>query len=354
MLVAALLASGCAGIDERVFTLGQEAAGKDRRMLWPAPATHEVPRYVYIGALIGDGNFVRPQEHAEGLASAFARLVEFVRGEMVPRRLDRPQAGVVDEAGRVLVTDLGRGAIFVFDEGQAKLEVWEQADGLRGFVAPVGIALGPDGQALVADAELALIARLDRQGNPLPAIGKGQLQRPNGVAFDATTQRLFVADAKAHQVKVFDLEGNLLAVWGSRGDLPGQFNFPTHIALRDQKLYVSDTLNARVQTLSAATGEPLGVVGRRGLFIGDLVRPKGVAADSENNLYVIESYFDHLLVYNRRGEFLMPIGGVGNAPGRFHLPAGVWVDNRNRVFIADTLNSRVSIFQFLGGGAESD
>jgi DNA-binding beta-propeller fold protein YncE len=85
-----------------------------------------------------------------------------------------------------------------------------------------------------------------------------------------------------------------------------------------------------------------------------MVRPKGVSVDGEGNVYVVESFHDHLLIYNSGGEFLMSIGGVGSAPGQFHLPAGVWVDARNRVFVADTLNSRVSVFQFLGGGAESE
>jgi len=70
-------------------------------------------------------------------------------------------------------------------------------------------------------------------------------------------------------------------------------------------------------------------------------------------VYVVESYYDHLLVFNRRGEFLMPIGGVGQETGKFYLPAGVWVDGRNRVFVADMFNGRVMVFQFLGGEAES-
>jgi hypothetical protein len=60
-----------------------------------------------------------------------------------------------------------------------------------------------------------------------------------------------------------------------------------------------------------------------------------------------------LLIYNQLGEFLMAIGGNGEAPGNFHLPGGVWTDSRNRIFVADTLNSRVSVFQFLGGDSGS-
>ena len=90
--------------------------------------------------------------------------------------------------------------------------------------------------------------------------------------------------------------------------------------------------------------------GQRGLYLGNLVRPKGVAVDSEGNVYVVESYYDSLLVFSTRGEFLLPIGGTGTATGRFYLPAGVWVDARNRVHIADMFNGRVVLFQFLGGG----
>ena len=244
---------------------------------------------------------------------------------------------------------MGHAAVFVFDEAAGKLSIWGKATGAVDFIAPVGIAVGPDDHVFVADPELALVAHLDAAGATLAPIGKGLLQRPTGLAYEPKTRRLFVSDTQAHQIKVFDPEGKLLTTIGEHGDGPGQFNYPTHIALLHEKLYVSDTLNARVQVMSTPTGRYLGTVGKRGLFLGNLVRPKGIAADSEHNIYVVESYHDYLLVYNRRGEFLLPIGGVGGGPGNFHLPAGVWVDARNRVFVADMLNGRVAVFQFLGG-----
>jgi 6-bladed beta-propeller len=102
--------------------------------------------------------------------------------------------------------------------------------------------------------------------------------------------------------------------------------------------------------LRAADGTYQRQFGARGLTLGNLVRPKGVGIDGEGNVYVIESYFDSLLVFSPRGEFLMPIGGSGKATGRFYLPSGIWIDSRNRVHIADMFNGRVVLFQFLGGG----
>jgi DNA-binding beta-propeller fold protein YncE len=147
---------------------------------------------------------------------------------------------------------------------------------------------------------------------------------------------------------VFDDEGRLLDTLGVRGDGPGEFNFPTHISFARGMLYVSDILNSRVQGL-AAGGDVKLAFGRRGLYVGNLVRPKGVATDDEGNVYVVESLYDTLLVFDRDGRLLLSIGGTGKEAGKFFLPAGVWVDGRNRVFVADMFNGRVVVFQFLGG-----
>jgi hypothetical protein len=95
-------------------------------------------------------------------------------------------------------------------------------------------------------------------------------------------------------------------------------------------------------------GQPQGIIGERGLYIGNLTRPKGVVAGSENEIYVVESLHDHLLVYDQGGQFLLPIAGIGGAAGQFFLPAGVWTDGRGRIFLADMYNGRVVMLDFLG------
>jgi DNA-binding beta-propeller fold protein YncE len=94
----------------------------------------------------------------------------------------------------------------------------------------------------------------------------------------------------------------------------------------------------------------LGQIGQRGLYVGNLVRPKGVTVDSDGNIYVVESYYDHLLIYDEDGKFLVPIGGTGSEAGQFFLPAGMWSDKNDRIFVADMFNSRVVIFRYVGTG----
>ena len=346
--------AGCASNNRKaVFSLDVDRV-QATHLMFPPEADGVVPRYVYLGHLYGDRNFKIPEAEQGGLLTAIGRILEIIKGESPPRELTRPQAGVIDESGRMVVVDRGLGAVVVFDESRGVLDVWQLAAGGRNFQSPVAVALGPNGDLLVSDSELAFVSRLDTAGNVSATIGAGHLTRPTGVAYEASSGRVFVVDTGDHQIKVFDLKGTLLDVWGERGDGPGEFNFPTYIAVSMGKLFVADTVNARVQVLSSSSGRHLATVGKLGMFVGNMVRPKGVAVDGEGNIYVVESYYDHLLIYNSKGQFLMAIGGVGSAAGQFHLPAGVWVDRHNRVFVADTLNARVSVFQFLGGGSESD
>lgn len=356
ILALALLLGACATGDERpLLQFGAQVESGRRGTMFPAHQAEEIPRYIYVGQLTGEENFVWPEVRTDTLGGFFRWLVGLVGGDSLPAALMRPQHGAIDEAGRILVTDISRQAVAVFDPQAGQLVFWDKAVGYQGFVSPVGLALGSRGDVFVADAELALVAHLDKDGNSLGAIGRGHLVRPTGIAWDRKRQRLYVADTHAHDIKVFDEAGNPVANFGERGDGKGEFNFPTFLALAGDELYVSDTMNARVQVISADTGEFRRSLGTRGTYVGNLVRPKGIAVDNEGNVYVVESYHDHLLVFNRRGEFLMPIGGgAGQDIGQYYLPSGVWIDAQNRIFLADTFNGRVVVYQFLGGGAENE
>ncbi len=319
-------------------------ATEDQQQVWPA--LPQVPRYRYAGQLLGEVNFERGPDSVSAGERALRWIVGAGKRTREARMLARPQGGMVDAAGRILVTDVGRQAVFVFDPATG-LSVWGQADGGEDFISPIGIAAGPADEIYVADSELARIVRLDAKGTPIGSFGQGIVQRPTGLARDAGTGRTYVADTAGHNIKVFDDSRALVDTIGVRGVAPGQFNAPTFLALKENQVVVSDTLNARVQVLSDQ-GEPQLIVGERGLYVGNLIRPKGVAVDDGGHLYVAESFYDHLLIFDAEGRLLLPIGGSGRLPGQFFLPGGIWTDARDRIFVADVFNSRIMIFQFLG------
>lgn len=353
MLTVALV-TGCATKAERGALNYGVITPELKNLTWPERESGELPRYTYVGELTGEENFREPQEKKTGASGLFSWLAGLIDKEAVPVVLQRPQTGAVDKEGRIYVTDTSRQAVYVFDKIEGQLHVWEGADAGKHFSSPTGIALGEAGEVYVADSDLGFVARLNQSGKSIGVIGLGELTRPVGVAFDSVSRLLYVVDSHAHDIKVFSTDGRLLRTLGKHGDKPGEFNYPTYLVLANGMLYVADTMNARVQVIDINSNQPKLIIGERGLNVGNLVRPKGVAVDDEGNIYIVESYFDHLVIFNKKGELLMAIGGVGRGVGKFYLPSGVWVDALNRIFVADMFNGRVSLFQFLGGGAESE
>ena len=343
VLVLTLLVAGCAQ-PRLVMNLADTGKGVPAKV-WPEPP--EPPRYQYVGELTGEENFRADHGITFGkVVGALRWLVGLDGYNPNPVVLQRPQSGVVDEKGRIFVTDSNRQGVYVFDNVAGQLEVWEMARLGYKFETPIGIALGANGEILVADAELHSVFRLDKKGDPVGDFGRDILKRPTGLARDPQRGLVYVADTHAHDIKVFSDDGTLLKTIGKRGEGDGEFNFPTHLNFAADKLYVTDTLNSRVQIFDT-DGKMVQKFGKLGLYVGDMVRPKGVAVDSSNNIYVIESLYDNLLVFDKQGRTLLGVGGTGKKVGEFYLPTGVWTDRQDRIYIADMYNGRVTVLQYL-------
>ncbi|MCF6236388.1 MAG: SMP-30/gluconolactonase/LRE family protein [Gammaproteobacteria bacterium] len=340
--ISILLISGCATAPATLSFIQPDGATSQ---VWPAKP--ETARYRYIGELIGEENFQSASEDGQNFAvQAFKWLVGLTSRKYQPKVLQRPQNGLVDSDGRILVTDVSRQAIYVFDKIAGKLDVWEMAEKNRRFIAPSAIVEDGQGGFLVTDAELGMIVRLDHEGRPQEVFADEVLVRPVGMARHVKTGRIYVADVREHKIKVLDSDGVLLETWGEHGETIDALNTPTYLSLVNDQLYITDTFNSRVKVLDL-NGKVLKIIGKRGLYVGDLPRPKGVAVDTKGHIYVMESYYDHLLIYNQEGDLLLPIGGSGHGVGQFYLPAGVWTGQGNRIYIADMFNGRVVIFQYL-------
>lgn len=123
-------------------------------------------------------------------------------------------------------------------------------------------------------------------------------------------------------------------VWGRRGFSQGRFQKPRAIAIdaRDQ-LYIVDT-TGRIQVFDADGGlqrmwkTPHTANGR----------PTGLAVDRENRLLVADTHYYRLLVYTLEGELLedQMIGGErGTTPGLFAFVTDAVRDSKGNYYIGD-------------------
>jgi hypothetical protein len=73
-----------------------------------------------------------------------------------------------------------------------------------------------------------------------------------------------------------------------------------------------------------------------------------VAVDSEGDLYVVDGLWGVVQVFDRQADLLYYFGQRGSAAGQFQLPAGLFIDREDRVFVVDSLNRRVQVFRYYG------
>jgi hypothetical protein len=79
--------------------------------------------------------------------------------------------------------------------------------------------------------------------------------RPVSIAHDA--RAVYVVDADDHAIRIFSKEGVYSGSFGKRGQGPGEFDSPADLDIRDNRIYVSDRFNKRIQILDG-----------RGKFLG--------------------------------------------------------------------------------------
>lgn len=332
-LAGALLA-GMAGCGPQRFDL---PGASQTPLVWPEPP--DLPRIQYLGAVFGEVDMERSGSFLDGVG-------ELLFGGKPVGALVLPYAVAVDADGMMFVADSGGAAIHAFDLRTRAYRQFSALSKESKLQRPVGVAIAGD-HLYVADSGLRQVCVFTKAGASVRAFGRGQLERPAGIACRGPDGPIYVADAAAHVVHVFDGTGKHLASIGGRGVGAGQFNFPTHLCVdRQGQLYVSDTLNYRIQVF-APDGRFLRMFGRQGDRPGNFAHPCGVAVDGLGNIYVSDRQFENVQVFSPQGQILMAFGQEGSDPGEFWLPAGVFVDDGNRIYVADSYNKRVQVFGLL-------
>jgi PKD repeat protein len=315
-------------------------------------------------------------------------------------RFNGPYGIAIDQADNLYIADTGNSAIrkIAFDGMVSTLAGSfgdaGSADGTGGdarFNHPTGVAVDLSGNVYVADWGNHTIRKITPGGTVSTIAGlagdngtndgAGSLARfnhPAGVAVDALGN-VYVADEWNHTIRKLTSDGinwNVTTVAGAP-ERPGggdgtnyqaRFDFPAGIAVDgDGNLYIADsgnnTIRRAVQVSSVWTVNTVaGLSGNSGSADGlkDAARfnePMGVAVDHLQNLYVTD-FGNHTIRMITPAGVVSTLagtaGGNGSAnglagpnvpawatPASFKWPAGIAVDAKSDVYIAEVGNHAI-------------
>lgn len=229
--------------------------------------------------------------------------------------------------GVIYVCDTRRGAIVTLDLKNRKFGfLGTRGSGKLG--KPINLKIDKENKILyVADNKRKQVLALDLQGKPIKFYGKKDQFSPSDV--DIHENKIFICDAKGHQVHVLDKEsGETLYKIGRAGSRQGELFHPTNICIKDDRLYVSDTTNFRVQIFDLK-GKFISTFGKIGKRPGNFSRNKGIAVDNEGRIYVVDAAFQKVQVFNRDFKLLLFMFRPGKERHNINLPADIEIDYDN-------------------------
>lgn len=191
--------------------------------------------------------------------------------------------GIYDRATGALVAQLGSGA------GE--------------FVRAAAVAVDASGTLYVADAGAKLIKVYDAAGQFRFSFGSGLFVQPVAVAVEQVSGQVAVVDSLAAKVQFFSAAGVLQNSFST--NLSVAYSFPSAVAFEYaagalSRTYVVDTYQGIVQSIDAATGQ-ITVIGGYGSGAGKLLAPSDMVFDQANRRLLIPNGVSNIASYGIDG-----------------------------------------------------
>jgi len=216
------------------------------------------------------------------------------------------------------------------------------------LVLPYGLAVDSKGRLYVVDSKVLAVFIFDTQTKQVDLIKNGAHARfsvPTGIAID-DSDRVFVSDSKLRRIVVFAPDHR------AEGTISEGLVDPGGMAIDEENryLYVADPEQDQVLVFDADPPYKLlrriGTGGKEHRLTtpGDFARPTNVAVDKEGNLYVADTLNDRVEVFDADGQFIRTWGKAGDGPGYFARPKGIAIDGDGHIWVADAVQDRVQVF----------
>ncbi len=272
------------------------------------------------------------------VAQTFSKIGSLGSG---PGQFDKPM-GVAVTANAVFVADTANNRV-----QKLALDGTPVASFSTGLNGPEGIEVAPDGTVWVADTQnsrlVHLSAALTDLGDGFGSLGTGDTQffDPHDLAFG--NDKMYVADTYNNRVQVYSMPGPVEppptaltpSYTGQISDPGGHAPvYPAGIAVVDGTWYVADSGGSRVVTLDPTTGAVSPVSAT-----GSLTDPRDLELDAADPtaLWVTDTGGNRIVHLARTGQ------QIGTPLSNLNQPYGL-ANDATRVYVANTYGNSVKAY----------
>ncbi len=281
-------------------------------ILYPAPP--DTARFQFLTGYSNSADF-------SGGQSKFSKLV---MGEKNPLPILKPY-GIEISNNKIYICDIELGGLEIIDLKSNSFEYFVPT-GKGAFKKPLNCFVDENNFLYVADWSRKQVVIFDKNRNYVNAFGLQGDYKPTDVyVYD---NKIWVTDIKNNNVDVFEKEKPNQLLFSFSGGEPGdegRLYQPSNIYITDTKVYVTSFGEFKIKTYDHK-GNYLSSVGSYGRNLGQFVRPKGIAVDHNENLFVVDTGFENVQIFNKNAQLLMFFGGNTGSPGGMYLPAGITID----------------------------
>jgi DNA-binding beta-propeller fold protein YncE len=223
-----------------------------------------------------------------------------------------------------------RGEFRLYIRRDVAEQVWDLAP-------ETGEPIGPTDPYTEGWQDIAADQVITAEGMMPPNSPRGITVGPDG--------SLYVVDTGNHRILKFAADGTQIASWTQNFVEP----WDVDVAL-DGSVYVADTWNHRIVHLDA-DGNLLNAWGSFGEYTsggnvgpGAFYGPRGIAVGADGLIYVADTGNKRIQVFQPDGRFVRQWGGGGALAGYLDEPVGIALGPGGEVYVADTWNRRVQVF----------
>lgn len=282
------------------------------------------------------------------------------------------------------------GLIYVTDTDNNRVQVLSK-DGIyitnfaEGYLhKPTCIAITKNNDIIICNYErneVLIFASNGRLVKKIKSTKKHSINGPSSIALD-DVGNLYLTDSYNHNVKIYNENFNFLFSFGektsieiqekkeSKSPLPfklpippiltdkpqkkedkkftpadnSTFLFPSGISVKENKIYVSDSLNNRVQVFDKK-GSFLKILSSGRGFFKAVKYPSGLEIYNEK-VFVADTGNNRIVIFDKDLSLTKTFGRKGIGANEFFRPMDIKI-NKKRAYIADSGNNQIKIYKII-------